>query len=190
MASTDSQPPSYCAYVAGLAEDNVHRRYHDTEYGFPVDSDDELFGRLILEINQAGLSWTTILNKQDNFRKAFDNFQIERISAYGLEDFERLMNNAGIIRNRLKIAAVIHNAQQTRNLQSNFGSFKSWLELQGTMRLAEWVRLFKNTFKFTGGEITREFLVSTGYLQGAHVLECPIGKAISDAHHPNAPAEP
>ena len=66
MASTDSQPPSYCAYVAELAEDNVHRRYHDTEYGFPVDSDDELFGRLILEINQAGLSWTTILNKQDN----------------------------------------------------------------------------------------------------------------------------
>ncbi|MBT6162279.1 MAG: DNA-3-methyladenine glycosylase I [Crocinitomicaceae bacterium] len=176
MASTDSQPPSYCAYVAGLAEDNVHRRYHDTEYGFPVDSDDELFGRLILEINQAGLSWTTILNKQDNFRKAFDNFQIERISAYGLEDFERLMNNAGIIRNRLKIAAVIHNAQQVNSLQAEFGSFKHWLTMQGSMELNEWVLLFKQTFKFTGGEITREFLVSTGFLPGAHVHDCPILK--------------
>ncbi len=190
MAETASPPHSYCAYVDTLSADSVHRHYHDTQYGFSVHSDDELFGRLILEINQAGLSWTTILNKQDNFRKAFENFQIERISVYGQADFERLMNDAGIIRNRLKIAAVIHNAQQIRNLQSNFGSFKSWLDLQGSMNLAEWVRLFKNTFKFTGGEITREFLVSTGYLQGAHVPECPIGNAIADAHHPTAPAEP
>jgi DNA-3-methyladenine glycosylase I len=190
MGETAPPAHSYCAYVASLSKDSVHRHYHDTQYGFPVHSDDELFGRLILEINQAGLSWTTILNKQDNFRKAFDNFQIDRISGYEREDFERLMNDAGIIRNRLKIAAVIHNAKQIRNLQSNFGSFKSWLDLQGTMKLAEWVRLFKNTFKFTGGEITREFLVSTGYLQGAHIPECPIGHAIANAHHSNAPAEP
>ena len=121
MAEAASAPHSYCAFVDTLSADSVHRHYHDTQYGFPVHSDDELFGRLILEINQAGLSWTTILNKQDNFRKAFDNFQIDRISGYQREDFERLMNDAGIIRNRLKIAAVIHNAKQIRNLQSNFG---------------------------------------------------------------------
>jgi len=76
-------PTSYCDFVEGLAQSNVHRTYHDTQYGFPIDSDDELFGLLILEINQAGLNWTTILNKQENFRKAYNNFSIKKVANYG-----------------------------------------------------------------------------------------------------------
>ena len=179
MGETAPPAHSYCGYVASLPEDSVHRHYHDTQYGFSVDSDDELFGRLILEINQAGLSWTTILNKKANFRRAFDDFQIERIAAYDGNDVRRLMADAGIIRNRLKIASVIHNAQQIILLQKRFGSFKQWLSAQEALPLEEWVQLFKRTFKFTGGEITREFLVSTGYIPGAHEPSCPVHSAIS-----------
>jgi len=177
MADDDAVYQSYCAYVAALPEDNVHRHYHDTQYGFPVESDDELFGRLILEINQAGLSWTTILKKQANFKEAYDGYNIARIAAYGETEVARLLNNSSIVRNRLKIAAVIHNAKQIQRLQIEFGSFKQWLAIQGMMELSQWVLLFKQTFKFTGGEITREFLVSTGYLPGAHIQDCPIRKS-------------
>ena len=79
------KPSSYCEYVEGLTKDNVNRAYHDTQYGFKIDSDNELFGRLILEINQAGLSWTTILNKQKNLRIAFSNYEIKKIDC--LETF-------------------------------------------------------------------------------------------------------
>jgi len=172
------KPNSYCEFVASLPEDNVHRIYHDTEYGFSIESDDELFGRLILEINQAGLSWTTILNKKENFRKAFSNFNIDKIASYGEKDLERLLSDSGIIRNRLKINAVIHNAQQIQDLQKEHGSFKNWLDKQQLDSLDEWVKLFKRTFKFTGGEITNEFLMSTGYLKGAHIDSCEIGKSL------------
>ena len=174
MAASETSSASYCAHVATLPADSVHRNYHDTQYGFPVHSDDELFGRLILEINQAGLSWTTILNKQANFKKAFDGYRIARIAAYDAKDVARLLGDAGIVRNRAKIAAVIYNAQQVEALQMEFGSFKDWLNEQGNLELDQWVRRFKRTFKFTGGEITREFLVSTGYLPGAHATDCPI----------------
>ena len=139
MADDDAVYQSYCAYVAALPEDNVHRHYHDTQYGFPVESDDELFGRLILEINQAGLSWTTILKKQANFKEAYDGYNIARIAAYGETEVARLLNNSGIVRNRLKIAAVIHNAKQIQRLQIEFGSFKQWLAIQGMMELSQWV---------------------------------------------------
>ena len=172
------KPSSYCAYVATLNKDNVHVTYHNTQYGFPIESDDELFGRLILEINQAGLSWTTILNKQENFRKAFSNFSITKIAKYGDKDITRLLNDAGIIRNKLKINAVIYNAQQIIALQKEFGSFKSWLDQQHPLTKEEWVKLFKKTFKFTGGEITNEFLMSTGYLKGAHIESCAVHKKI------------
>ena len=76
------KPNTYCAYVQKLEADNVHKIYHDTEYGFPLNSDNELFGRLLLEINQAGLSWTTILNKKENFRKAYANFNIKKVAAF------------------------------------------------------------------------------------------------------------
>ena len=99
---------SYCHYVSKLKANDPHRIYHDNFYGKEVHDDDELFGRLILEINQAGLSWTTILHKQDNIKKAYSNFNIKKISMYSNDDIESLLSNAGIIRNRLKINAIIY----------------------------------------------------------------------------------
>lgn len=167
---------SYCEFVKNAERGNVHIHYHDHEYGFPIEDDNQLFGRLILEINQAGLSWTTILNKKDNFFKAYHNFDIRKVSKYGEKDRQRLLNDAGIIRNRLKIDAAIHNAGQILSLQKTEGSFKNWLDSQGDLTLKEWTSLFKKTFRFTGGEIVNEFLVSTGYLKGAHAPDCPVYK--------------
>ncbi len=168
------QPTSYCEAVKSMADDSPHIYYHDHEYGFPLDSDNELFGRLILEINQAGLSWTTILNKKDNFRKAYSEFDIATVANYDEEERARLLGDAGIIRNKLKVNAAIHNARVIRGLQEDFGSFAAWLDHHHPLTKDEWVKLFKKTFKFTGGEITNEFLMSTGYLPGAHVEECPV----------------
>jgi len=172
---------SYCDFSNALPTTNVNRKYHDTEYGFPIDSDDELFGRLILEINQAGLSWTTILNKKENFRKAYKNFSIKKIARFTEKDRARLLNDAGIIRNRLKVNAAIHNAQQILELQKTHGSFGKWLDANHPLDRAAWVKLFKKTFKFTGGEITNEFLMSSGYLPGCHDEDCPIYKKILKA---------
>ncbi|MCB9282723.1 MAG: DNA-3-methyladenine glycosylase I [Lewinellaceae bacterium] len=172
------KPKTYCEYAEQLALSNVHRIYHDQAYGFPIDSDDELFGRLILEINQAGLSWTTILNKQDNFRNAYANFEVAKVARFTAKDRERLLNDAGIIRNRLKVDAAIHNAQKIEELQARFGSFKNWLDQHHPQTKEEWVKLFKKTFRFTGGEITNEFLLSTGYLKGAHEPGCPVYQEI------------
>ena len=174
----EEKPTSYCAYVATLEESNVHRIYHDTQYGFPIESDNELFGRLILEINQAGLSWNTILNKKDNFREAYSNFDIQTIANYTEKDREKLLSNAGIIRNKLKVNAAIHNAQQILKLQEEFGSFNNWLDKNHPLNLNEWVKLFKKAFKFTGGEITNEFLMSSGYLKGAHIESCSVHDTI------------
>lgn len=169
---------SYCHFVVTKGKDTVHQYYHDFEYGFPLNSDDELFARLILEINQAGLSWETILKKKGNFFKAYDDFSIEKVSSYKEKDFNRLMNDAGIIRNRLKIAAAIENARRIKVIQREEGSFKNWLDKHHPLTKQEWTKLFKKTFKFTGGEIVNEFLMSTGYLQGAHSEDCPIYKKV------------
>jgi DNA-3-methyladenine glycosylase I len=166
---------SYCTYIQTLDDKrNVHRVYHDNHYGFPIESDDELFCRLVLEINQAGLSWNTILNKQENFRKAYSNFSIKKVAAYTEKDRERLLNDAGIIRNRLKVNAAIENAKAILLIQKEFGSFKKWIEHHHPKTKEEWVKLFKKTFKFTGGEIVNEFLMSTGYLPGAHDENCTV----------------
>ena len=124
------KPSSYCEYVKTLPDDNIHRVYHDTQYGFKIDSDNELFGRLILEINQAGLSWTTILNKQDNFRTAFSNFDIKKIADYDKPDISRLLANSGIVRNKLKINAVIFNARKIVELQKNMVLLNLGLKLK------------------------------------------------------------
>jgi DNA-3-methyladenine glycosylase I len=153
---------------------SLHKNYHDKHYGFPIHDDDELFGRLIMEINQAGLSWETILKKEATFRKAYSNFSIKKVAAYKESDRERLMNDAGIIRNKLKINAAIENAKTILTLQKEFGSFENWLEQHHPKTKEEWVKLFKKTFKFTGGEIVNEFLMSAGYLSGAHAPGCPI----------------
>ncbi|MEI7498376.1 MAG: DNA-3-methyladenine glycosylase I [Candidatus Falkowbacteria bacterium] len=165
---------NYCDYALSLPLDNPHRRYHDRQYGRAIEVDDELFGLLLLEINQAGLSWNTILKKQDNFRNAYANFSIEKVTAFAQADIDRLLADAGIIRNRLKIKAAITNAQKILVLQQQFGSFKAWLESNRGKSRDEWTRLFKQTFVFTGGEIVNEFLMSCGYLPGAHMPDCPI----------------
>lgn len=174
----EQQPKSYCAYVKTLEKDNVHVKYHDTEYGFPIKNDNELFGRLLLEINQAGLNWTTILKKKKNFKKAYSNFSIQKVANYKQSDIKRLLNDEGIIRNKLKINAAIYNAQAIIEIKKEYKTFKKWLDYHHPMKHEQWVKLFKKTFKFTGGEITKEFLMSTGYLKGAHIPSCPIYKKI------------
>ena len=157
---------------------SLHKNYHDNHYGFPIHDDDELFGRLIMEINQAGLSWETILKKEATLRGAYSEFSVMKVAAYNEEDRARLMDNPGIIRNRLKINAAIENAKTILSLQKEHGSFEKWLEYHHPKTKEEWVKLFKKTFKFTGGEIVNEFLMSIGYLQGAHDDSCPVYKKV------------
>ena len=170
---------SYCDYCITHPEDTYNRVYHDTQYGFPIHDDNLLFERLILEINQAGLSWITILKKAENFRKAYHGFDIARVAKYGERDRARLLADPGIIRNRLKINAAIVNAQKIRELQKESGSFEKWLDVHHPLSKDEWTKLFKKTFVFTGGEIVNEFLMSTGYLAGAHDESCPIFKRVA-----------
>ena len=166
----------YCHFVT--TEKGVHKHYHDTVYGFPTTYDNELFKRLMLEVNQAGLSWTTILKKRDTFILAYDHFDIAKVANYHENDKERLLNDSGIIRNKLKVNAAIYNANAILKLQKDYGSFKNWLDHQFPKDIDAWVKLFKQTFKFTGGEITKEFLMGTGYLKGAHHPDCPIYKEV------------
>jgi DNA-3-methyladenine glycosylase I len=170
---------TYCEYCNSHPEDTYNRTYHDTQYGFPLTDDNLLFERLILEINQAGLSWITILKKADNFRKAYDNFNIAKVATYGETDVTRLLNDAGIIRNRLKVNAAIVNAQKILELQNECGSFCAWLDSHHPLTKEEWTKLFKKTFVFTGGEIVNEFLMSTGYLAGAHEESCRVYKKVA-----------
>ena len=165
---------TYCDYCNSHPEDTFNKTYHDTQYGFPLNDDDLLFERLVLEINQAGLSWITILRKAENFRKAYHGFKIEKIAKYGEQDQARLLADAGIIRNRLKVNAAILNAQKILELRKEYSSFKGWLDAHHPLTKEEWVKHFKKTFVFTGGEIVNEFLISTGYLPGAHDQTCPV----------------
>lgn len=162
---------SYCTIAPGHP---FHGPYHDREYGFPIDDERELFERLVLEINQAGLSWLTILKKRDAFREAFRGFDIARVARFTARDRQRLMADEGIIRNRLKIDAAIENARRIQAL----GSFADWLAEHHQRSKEEWVRLFRRTFVFTGGEITGSFLISIGYLPGAHDESCPVYRRV------------
>ena len=175
---------TYCEYCNSHPEDEFNKHYHDTEYGFPLKDDNLLFERLILEINQAGLSWITILRKAENFRKVYDGFDIDKIAAYREEDRARLLSDAGIIRNRLKVNAAIENARRIQELRKEFGSFKGWLDVNRTVSKEEWIKLFKKVFVFTGGEIVNEFLISTGYLAGAHDKDCLIYKRVASLRPP------
>jgi DNA-3-methyladenine glycosylase I len=162
---------TYCDIAPGHP---FHGPYHDREYGFPLRGDDELFERLLLEINQAGLNWLTILKKRETFRAAYSGFSVDKVAHYGARDRARLMRNPGVIRNRLKIEAAIANAQRLLDIRAQHGSFSSWLDAHHPRTKPEWVKLFKQTFRFTGGEIVGEFLLSTGYLPGAHQPGCPV----------------
>jgi DNA-3-methyladenine glycosylase I len=162
---------TYCEVAVGHP---FHGPYHDEEYGFPIRDDRELFERLILEINQAGLSWLTILKKREGFRRAYDGFDPEVVARYGEADRARLLGDVSIIRNRLKVDAAIENARRVLAIRDSHGSFASWLDNFHPRSRPEWQRLFKSTFRFTGGEIVGEFLISTGYLPGAHHPGCPV----------------
>jgi len=171
---------AYCRLAPGHP---VHGIYHDTEYGFPSNDESVLFERLVLEINQAGLSWLTVLRKRDAFRNAFADFNVDRVAAFGSADIERLLADAGIIRNRLKIEATTENARRIQALRQSHGSFTGWLEAHHPRSQEEWTRLFRKTFRFTGGQIVTEFLLSLGYLPGAHEPDCPIFARIRE-HSP------
>lgn len=183
---------SYCAAIENMPVGErkfLHQNYHDYHYGFPLEDDNELFGRLVMEINQAGLSWETILRKEAAFRAAYDQFSIEKVAAYTGDDIARLLNDAGIIRNRLKINAAVENARVIQTLRKEYGSFGKWLEYHHPKSKADWVKLFKKTFRFTGGEIVGEFLMSIGYLEGAHADSCPVYHQILALQPKWAPAK-
>lgn len=171
----------YCAIAPGHP---FHGPYHDTEYGFPLDDDSQLFERLVLEINQAGLSWLLMLQKREAFRKAYRGFEVAKVARFTDRDRARLLADAGIIRNRLKVDAAIENARRIQALAREHGSFAAWIAAYHPLTKAEWVRLFKKTFKFTGGEIVGEFLMSIGYLPGAHHADCPVHRRIGKLKPP------
>lgn len=172
---------SYCVAARGHP---VHGPYHDTEYGFPLRNDDALFERLMLEINQAGLSWLTILRKRESFRQAYDGFRVDTVASYGDRDRARLLGDAGIVRNRLKVNAAIENSRRIIQLRETHGSFTGWLDVHHPRERGEWQKLFRKTFVFTGGEIVNEFLVSAGYLAGAHQPSCPVYARVLELEPP------
>jgi DNA-3-methyladenine glycosylase I len=170
---------SYCSYLQDHPEDSLNKLYHDHEYGFPLGEDAALLERLTLEIAQAGLSWTLILKRKEAFHRAFEGFDVDHVASYGEKEVARLLADAGIIRNRLKVNAVIENTRRIQKLRGEYGSFKGWLDANHPLSLEEWTKLFKKTFVFTGGEIVKEFLRSTGYLPDAHDPDCPVYQQIA-----------
>jgi DNA-3-methyladenine glycosylase I len=168
----------YCDIASGHP---LHGPYHDSEYGFPARDETVLFERLVLEIFQAGLSWLLVLKRRPDFNAAFAGFDVDRIARFGDKDIERLLADPRVIRNRLKIEAIVENARRIKALRQSHGGFADWLDAHHPLSKPEWVKLFKKTFKFTGGEITGEFLMSLGYLPGAHRADCPVMKKIARA---------
>ena len=162
---------SYCDIAPGHP---IHAPYHDTEYGFPVDDDARLNERLALEVFQAGLSWLIVLKKRPAFYKAFRGFVPDKVARFSARDKARLMADEAIIRNARKIDATIENSRRIRTLAKEHGSFATWLAAQHPRKKDDWVKLFRDTFVFMGGEVVGEFLMSTGYLPGAHAKSCPV----------------
>lgn len=152
-----------------------HGTYHDTEYGFPETREHALFERMALEIMQAGLSWEIVLKKRAALRKAFDEFSVDKVATYSENDITRLLVNKGIIRNRRKIAAIVENAQRIKSLrQPPYGGFAGWLTAHHPCTKAQWIKLFRKQFVFMGDKVVGEFLMSIGYIEGAHKPVCPV----------------
>ncbi len=185
MTSVDSLPR--CAWCGS---DPLYVDYHDNEWGRPVHDDQKLFEMLILEGAQAGLSWITILRKRENYRKAFHGFDPTRVARMSDEDQARLLQNEGIVRNRLKIASTISNAQAFLTIQEEFGSFDSWYwaytngkvidnapesmsDLPAKTQLAETISrsLKKRGFRFVGPTIVYAYMQATGMVND-HVTSC------------------
>jgi DNA-3-methyladenine glycosylase I len=168
----------YCRFAPSHP---IHGPYHDLEYGFPQRDDNVLFERLTLEIFQAGLSWEIVLKKRAALQEIYSGFDLVVVSRYGSIDRERILADPRGIRNRLKVDAVIENSRRILSLSKSHGSFADWLDSHHPREKADWVKLFKQTFLFTGGEITGEFLMSLGYLPGAHSEDCPVWEKIQAA---------
>lgn len=168
----------------------LSEKYHDTEWGAPIHDDTKLFEFLVLDAFQAGLSWLTVLKKRDNFRKAFDNFDYKKISKYNEKKVARLLNDVGIIRNKLKIRATITNAKAFIEVQKEFGSFDSYIwqfvngrTVQNKRRTMKEIPaksaesdamsadLKKRGFKFAGTTICYAFMQAAG-LVNDHVVDC------------------
>lgn len=177
----------YCDY----ADDRPpHDVYHQTEYGFPKTDERDLFEIFALEIFQPGLSWDLILKKRATTFEAFEGFDVDRVAAYGERDKARLLSNPGIIRNKLKVEAIIHNARVIVDMRTDHGGFANWLKTHHPRNRRAWVKLFKKTFKFTGPEVTNEFLMCIGYLPGAHRDDCHVQKKIAEAKPPWTQVDP
>ncbi len=168
--------PSYCD-IARIRP--AHTDYHDTEYGFPESRETALFERLCLEICQAGLSWEIVLKRRPGLRAAFAEFEVDRVAAFDDADVQRLLANPAIIRNRLKVAAIIGNARRVHAMRKSDGGFDCWLKANHPREKADWLKLFKRRFLFCGGEIVGSFLISLGYLPGAHDPDCPVAARIA-----------
>lgn len=177
----------YCDKAPG---DPIHESYHNEEYGFPRTDERALFELLSLELFQAGLSWELILKKRATTVNAFDGFDVDAVAAYGKRDVTRLLKDKGIIRNRLKVLAVIENAKRVMALREPHGGFAGWLDAHHPRSHAEWTKLFRATFKFMGAEIVNEFLMCTGYLPGAHRKDCPAYKRVAKSRPPWMRADP
>ena len=169
---------SYCLEVNSGKLTHNHKYYHDNIYGFPAKNDKELFGRLVLEINQAGLSWDIILKKENTIKDAYVDYSFNEIARFDEYDIQRILNNKGAIRMRRKVEAIIYNAKKVISIIDKHNSFKNYLDKHHPLSLSAWLSLFKKEFKFVGNEICREFLISTGYLKGAHKKSCPIYKKV------------
>ncbi|WP_160138354.1 DNA-3-methyladenine glycosylase I [Chryseobacterium sp. c4a] len=175
-------------------KDDLYRRYHDEEWGRPVYDDETIFEFLILESFQAGLSWYTILSKRDNFRKAFDHFDYNKIAVYPEQKIDELMNNPGIIRNKLKILSTITNAQKFIEVQKEFGSFSKYIwgfiggvpidnnpkalsEVPATTEISDTISkdLKKRGFKFVGSTVIYAHMQATGMVND-HIETCFIRK--------------
>jgi len=176
------------SWYCEAAKDNpIHESYHDTEYGFPlIGKDDEryLFELQSLELFQAGLSWELILKKRATTVAAFDNFDVDTVAAYGKKDTARLLADAGIIRNKLKVASIIENANRIQALRGSHDGFANWIAVHHPLNRDDWTKLFRSTFKFMGGEIVNEFLMCIGYLPGSHHADCTAYKRIAKMNPP------
>ena len=175
----------YCKIAPGHP---VHNDYHANEYGFPTTDERILFERLALEIMQAGLSWEIVLKKRKALNRAFHRFSVNKVAAYKVRDVQRLLKDEGIIRNRLKIKAIIENARRVQKLRKSHKGFAGWIAAHHPLTKADWVKLFREQFLFTGGEIVGEFLMSIGYLPGTHHAQCPVYKSIAKQAPPWAKA--
>jgi DNA-3-methyladenine glycosylase I len=183
---TDAPPPVRCSW----AHSELSIQYHDQEWGVPVHDDRTLFEFLVLEGAQAGLSWETILNKRENYRAAFDGFDAQRVAKYGLRKVAQLLKNPGIVRNKLKIASTVRNAQALLRVQEEFGSFDRyvWQFVKGKPLVNSWkthervpVRtaesdalskdLKKRSFNFVGSTICYAFMQAVGMVND-HTVEC------------------